>query len=122
MFLSAGSLSVHACAAGILAPYSPDHWTWDISWDQWSRITNGYTIVTCRGLSPDVIRYQTLRALLGAIGLNGWSSEVEDSIFSGKRQTLTDTDRRLIRFFYSHVPPDAQLYQVRGLFDRYWTE
>jgi hypothetical protein len=90
-----------------------------MNWAPWNRITRAYAIVTTQGLTSDAIRYQTLRALLGAMGFSGWSSEVQDSIFSGRRDTLSPTDRELIKFFYGHVQPHAQAYELRNAFDQF---
>jgi hypothetical protein len=100
----------------------PDNWTWDFSWDQNSGLTKGFALITIQGLGAETIRYRTIRALLGTIGLNGWSSAVRDSIFSWQRQSLTATDRKLINFFYGHVQPNAQAYELRQAFDRFWKE
>jgi hypothetical protein len=100
----------------------PHEWTWDVSWDQSSRLTKGFVLINIERCNNETIRYRTTRALLGAIGLNGWSADVEDSIFSGHRLTLTATDQALVRFFYGHVRPHAQAYELRNAFDQFWSK
>lgn len=99
-----------------------DDWIWEMSWDPSSRLTKGYVVVNIAGCSNDVIRYRLIRGLLGALGLDGWSSAEHDSIFSGEQQSLTAIDRHLISFFYSHVRPGADAAELRKSFDQFWTK
>jgi hypothetical protein len=101
---------------------TPHDWTWEMSWDESSRLTKGYVLINVAGCNKDVIRYRATRALLGAIGFNGWSSAEPDSIFSGQRRNITAIDRRLISFFYGHVPPDSGAAELRKAFDQFWSK
>jgi hypothetical protein len=100
----------------------PDAWTWDVSWDAYSRLTKGFVLINIQGCDDETIRYRSIRALLGAIGVNGWSSAVRNSIFSGQSKSLTPADRRLINFFYGHVSPNAQAWELRNAFDQFWAK
>jgi hypothetical protein len=97
-------------------------YTWDMHWDAYSRLKDGYVIVSTQNADADTVRYRTLRGLLGVLGFNNWSAAIPDSFFSGRPRTLTATDRCLISFFYSHVSPHAQAWELRNAFDHYWNK
>ena len=55
-------------------------------------------------MKPEELHYNTLRTILGTMGLWGWTAE--GTVFSGKTRTeLSPDDKRLIPFFYMHIKP-----------------
>ena len=95
-------------------------YAWHLRWDEGSRLTEGFAIVSDAGATDEILRYRTLRCLLGVLGFNGTSPAIKESVFSGRPGRLSGTDRCLIRFFYGYVQPGDPAYKIRNAFDRYW--
>jgi len=99
---------------------------WRNWWDANSQITKSVGIVTTDGITADQLTYNTLRTILGTLGFAGWASDQQDTIFYytslKPRKDLSPSDRRLIPFFYMHLKPNFERFQVRRAYDTYWSQ
>jgi hypothetical protein len=71
-------------------------------------------------------RFQVLDSLLWGLGFSNYSALFEDSFFyrsdrKGPAEVkLTPRDRRLISWFYNHVPPGTTQERIADIYERHW--
>ena len=84
------------------------------------------TILIDNETEPEFLDREVLRALLVAVGLNFSVKEPSTSFFYSDRgfpgigQSLTDLDRRVIKFLYHHLEAGDDREDVRAAFDKHW--
>ena len=64
-----------------------------------------------------------LHDLLGAFGLPARSKEIDDCVVSEKSDlptALTPLDRKVLGFFYTHVPPNTDVRTLKKLIKEHW--
>jgi hypothetical protein len=71
-------------------------------------------------LEGDRLRGTATAGMMGALGFLNTSTKLPDSIFSGQVTKLSETDRKLIVFFYNYVPPASDVPELTAAYKKHW--
>jgi hypothetical protein len=108
--------------AGYKKKFLSLHWAF-IDTEQFFILRSHVLLASDKLKKDPELRHNILWALAGALGLQNNSSIYKDSLFrgsAGNAQQLSDLDRKLIVFFYNHVPPGSANGEVAEAFKKNW--
>lgn len=99
-----------------------------VIWNEKYEIVKAYVLIAENRLSGRRLTHFVLEELTQTMGLVGDSPRIETSLFYespaqgryGEASRLTPTDKRLIKFLYTHVPPGSFPIEVGTLVERHW--
>jgi len=95
-------------------------------WDAEHRLTKGYVLLARDRLFGASLRHFTFEEVTQVLGLMSDSSVFTDSVFysagsqGGNAQSLSELDRRLLRFHYRHVQPGFGRAAFEAAFDQHF--
>jgi hypothetical protein len=87
-------------------------------------VRSGLVLMSSDKEDADWLRSNTLNALCWLLGFMNHSKRYEKSVFflDGDRRTkevqLSERDRKLVRWYYNHVPPGTE--ELKMLFEKHW--
>jgi hypothetical protein len=83
-------------------------------------LTKATTALAIDKLEGDRLRAQATVGMMGALGFLNSSSKVKESVFAGGSPKLTDVDRKLLVFYYNHVPPASDSPELSAAYKKHW--
>nr|MCU0687661.1 DUF2927 domain-containing protein [Polyangiaceae bacterium] len=95
-------------------------------WDSQGRMTKGYVLLARDRLFGNSLRHFTYEEVTQVLGLMSDSSAFPDSVFfaagsqGGQAQSLSELDKRLLRFHYRHVKPGFGRTAFEKTFDQHF--
>lgn len=95
-------------------------WTW---WDEKKSHTEAVIYLYTDRHNGQTAKHLLLHDLLGVFGLPARSKEIDDCVVSEKSDeptVLTPLDRNVLRFFYTHVPPNTDARALKKLIKEHW--
>jgi hypothetical protein len=102
---------------------------WGFFWMFWNgkrEIYKAYVLLASDKLQGNRLTHFALEEITQVLGPSNDSPLYADSIFyskngdGGNAQTLSERDRKLIRFLYNHVHPGADQAELRAAFKKHW--
>ena len=94
---------------------------WHFWWDSPNgELSKAIGLVNIESLSEEKVEAATIRVLLGTLGFCDDTKSFSETIFSSPPKGLSEFDRKLLPFFYMHLDPNAQAFDVWRAFDAYW--
>jgi hypothetical protein len=108
-------------------PYVQGNWGYFyMFWNGNREIQQGYVLIATDMLSGSSLRHFTFEEVTQVLGLSNDSGLFPDSIFysdgsdGGAATELSPLDRKLLSFFYKHVPPGSDKVKLGQAFDAHW--
>jgi hypothetical protein len=108
-------------------PYVQGNWGYFyMFWNENREIQQGYVLLATDQLSGPSLRHFTFEEVTQVLGLSNDSELFPDSIFysngsdGGAATELSPLDRKLLSFFYKHVPPGSDKVKLGQAFDAHW--
>ena len=71
-------------------------------------------------LEGDRLRAQATAGMMGSLGFLNSSSKVKESVFAGGATKLAEIDRKLLVFFYNHIPPACDAAELIDAYKKHW--
>jgi hypothetical protein len=107
-----------------VTPLGTRTWGWWKWRNQSNEVIRSLVILSVEQGSLELFTEQAHIAIMGSLGFSGYSQAPVDSVLGPyrdqPRQTLTETDRQVLPFFFQHIQPGFKAYEVRRAFDRNW--
>jgi hypothetical protein len=107
-----------------VTPIGTRTWGWWKWWNASNELTRSLVILSLEQGTLEAFTEQAHIAIMNAIGFRGFSAAPVDSVLGPYRQEprlkLTEIDMKVLPFFFKHIPPGSEAYEVRRIFDRNW--
>ncbi len=103
---------------------------YSVIWNEKYEIQKGVVLIDHARLRGDRLQHFVLEEITQSLGLGGDSARIEDSVFYedmsikkiGKTTRLTQIDKQLIRFLYTHVESGMEPIELGYAIGRHWKD